>query len=661
MGILSSFTQLIEGELERRLTSYQPSGGETLEKRMKEDGQGRKGLLFDPFTDTGYAGGLFRPKGAGGGLISNHILKMISRRDPIVSTILHVRANQAATFCRRQQNRFDVGFKMMPRDKGGPLNEDEILEIEDYLLNCGIKEGRSHEDKLTFDQFAYMLTWDWLVYGHAAIEKVHDRANRLYAFLPLPAETIYYANKKLINRDVVQNTIEAYRDAWGQTHGDKPEYEAPSDDPFEYLQVINGKVVEGFTRDELVFARIYMQTEVDLNGYAIGPLERALSMITAHLQIENHQKMFFTHGIASKGLLVIQGDVSPNQLRALQAQWTNQISGPQSAWRTPILAGINGVQWQPLTMANRDMEFAAYQDHVIRTIHASLAIDPEETGFGYLSKGVDQKSLSESSNEWKITSSRDRGLRPLLSRLEAIINEDVIPAWNEDYARKYKFCFVGLDAESREEEISRLQSEVQLHTTLDEARQSADLEPMQAGGGLILNPLLLQTIQANMTKGEFMEQFMKIAGASQRPDLQYIPDPYYFQWLQFQQSLFQQQAEADATMQKEPPEKPGQTPEDPKARRDQQNDEQHQSAMLNHEQEQANAQSRAMAVDQFIQANPDLFKSMLNNLKKSDVNLEHIEVMREGLEKDFERGANLLVKEILEAMQEEMGGDDASG
>ncbi len=661
MKVLDQITDVIESQLDARLAQVSPQEeGEILEKRLKNDGYGRKGLVFDPFTDVGYAGGVYKPRGAGSGFISNLILKLISRRDPIVSTILHTRSTQAASFCRLPANRFDTGIEVKPRDGVTDGSDAEIKEIEEFFLNTGKLENRSHDDVLTLDQAVYALVFDMLTYGHCTIEKVHNMEGGLCAFLPLPAETIYYANKKLIDKNTIQNTIDAYKEAYRKMNGvdlgqdfDSPEHE------YTWLQVINGKVVEGFTSSELIFSRFTLQTDIDLNGYAIGPLERAISMITAHLQIENHQKMFFTHGIASRGLLVIQGDMTPNQMRTLQAQWTQQTTGPQTAWRTPVLAGIKGVQWQPLTATNRDMEYAAYQDHIIRTVHSCFAIDPEETGFGYLSKGVEQKSLSESSSEWKITASRDKGLRPLLNRLEQLFNEDILPAYNKDYADRYQVCFVGLDAETRTEEIGRLQNEVQLHTTLDEARKQADLTPMEAGGGLILNALLLQTLQSNMYKGEFMEKFMKVKGAASRPDLQYIPDAMWFQWQTMQMNLLQQQAQGDAAANKEPPEKPKARPEDPKKAKEMDRNDEHEAALGQHYEEKAKAQAQSMAVDRFIEANPELFKSFYDNLSKAEVereaNVEHIERLRDGLVADFERGANVLVKEIMEAIKEDIG------
>jgi hypothetical protein len=386
-------------------------------------------------------------------------------------------------------------------------------------------------------------------------------------------------------------------------------------------------------------------------------------MITSHLQIENHQKMYFTHGFASRGVLVIQGDVTPNQLRTLQAQWTNQTAGPTSAWRTPILAGIQGVQWQPLVVNARDMEYAVYQDHVLRTIHACFTIDPEETGFGYLSKPTGQRSaMSESSNQWKITMSRDKGLRPILRRIESIVNEEILKSWRPDLADKYEFMFIGLDAETQEEEIQRQQAEVQLHTTINEVREQAEKEPLEIGGGLILNPLLLQTLQANMTKGMFMEKYMNIKGAADRPDLQYIPDPLWFQWQQFQMSLMQQQAAASVPQPGAPGGGSNGSKKDSKggkggdsgSKKDGNDKEDQKAAQAEQEQMMMQQQAQMQAIDQYIQANPELFKSMNDNLKKAEVNMDYLDKMRDGLLKDFDRASGMMIKEIMQAVNEDL-------
>jgi hypothetical protein len=702
MILVDNMKSWLENFVDERLDSMK--SGEALAKaesaqsdllkaadQMQKQTLGRRGLLFDPLAETGLQSGLFRPKGhAGGSFVNNTILKIVTRRNPIASTIIHTRANQVATFCRLRNDRFDTGFQVKASRSDVQSDPAEVDAIEQFILNCGLTEGRDDADKLSFSQFGYMVAWDFMTYGHTAIENVRRQDGGLFAFLPLPAETIYHATKSTVGQKAVDGMIAATRgaiDSLLSQSGENPDHGpyagAEAGDPIAYVQSINGKVVQGFSKDDLTFALLYSQSDADLQGYSISPLERAIGMVTAQLQIENHQRMFFTHGVASKGLLVLQGDVTPNQLRALQSQWTNQVTGPQGAWRTPILAGIKGAQWIPLTMGSRDMEYAAYQDHVLRVLHACFAIDPEETGFGYLSKGTEQRSLGESSNEWKVTASRDRGLRPILARLEAIVNE-LLTKWDPILADKYKFSFVGLEAETRGEEIERLKEEVQLHTTLNEAREQAEMEGMQIGGGLILNPLLVQVLQNNLPKGVFMETFLGVAGASARPDLQYIPDPLWFQWQQMQLQMMQMQAGVNPDGEEgEEEDEEGQEggedgdeekkgpPKKKSKKKDKDGGEEDQSGDDENEQDpeaQAQAQAaQADAVNKFIQANPSLFKSLQENLKKSDlakselqklrVNDKHVEKLADDLCDDYSHAGDMLVREIMAAVADEMKSD----
>lgn len=666
-NVFTKFKEFVEASLDSRIESLKKSEGD-LNKAERSDGTvGRKGLIFDPFTHEFQSSGLFKQRVS---YLSPAILKQVSRRDAIVASAIDTRASQVSSACKKQMNRFDWGFKLLPKDKTIEADPKEVAKVEEFILNCGYKENRPHEDKLTFDQWGYMITRDLMVYGHAAIEKTLRKDGELFSFLPLPAETIYYANKKVDTK-----TIEGLKDIWQNTvDSDKVSVDRAAKGEYEFVQVINGKVVEGFDKDELIFARYNLETDIDLNGYCYGPLERALSAIIAHMQIENHQRQFFTNGTASKGLLVLQGDVSPGTLKTLQSQWNNQITGPLNAWRTPILAGIKGANWIPLTATNRDMEYAAWQDYVIRVICAAMTITPEEIGFDYLTKGTEQRTMSESNNDWKLEHAMKRGIRPLLGRIESIINEEILPAYSKDIASKYHFTFVGLDAETEMEEVQRLQQETTLHTTLNEARKQVEREEMPYGGELILNPTLLQTLSQNMTKGMFMEKFIGVQGASERPDLQYVPDPLWFQWQTMQQQMMQAQAGGGAPGQPGGPggdQQQGGSPQDqqqgaqqPGDDGEQMSDQEKQEAM---EQEEERRQQEQAGVEQYMAANPELFKSFKKNLgiaeelSKSQrvaekINYKKIEKTRENLVKDFRDASENMVKEIMQIVADDLKG-----
>lgn len=621
---------------------------EDLQKRHYEDGSmGRKGMVVDPFFGQTGVHGLYKQKR---GSMNNELLKIAVRANPIVSTIIGIRANETAAFCRKQNNHYDIGFKVKTIRADVPADPKEVEEIEDYLINCGIKENRHEDDKLTLDRWGYMITADFLRYGNCAIERDWTEGGRLYSFLPLPAESVYYADS-FTPEAVYRQEASIWNNSYEMMLRDFEPMEQDDQDtenPVKYVQMIHGRDVANFTKKELIFWKFTDDNDIDLNGYVISPLEKAIRMIANQQKVENHQAMFFTHGMASRGILVIQGDVTENNLRTLQAQWSNQVAGSQNAWRTPVLGGIDGVQWVNLQPSNRDMEFAAYQDHLLRVIHACFMIDPEQTGFGYLSKGTEQKSLGESSNEWKVTASRDRGLRPILNRIEMIINEEVLPLYSKNLSEKYHFCFVGLDAETRMEETARIQGEVSLHTSLNEARKEAKKDPIPFGGNLILNPLLIQTLMQSMPFGVWVETFIGMEGASQRPDLQFFANASWFQWQTFSLQMMQMQAGAAAGGEGGGEKKPAK-----KSSSDKEGGQSDAQAQAE-EEEARQAEIMQQASQQFIEANPQLFKSMRENLAKSQAMQAKIEPISKHMLQSYKRAGRHLIADIMDILKDDV-------
>ena len=651
-NLLDRFRTYVDSSISASMSSPQPSvfirQPEELQKRHFDEGGdeklGRKGLLMDPLWVQSGSSGLFRPKR---GSIHNDYLKLIARANPVVGIIIGTMAAGVMGACRKQTDHYDLGYVVKPTREDIQTDTKEVEELEDYIWNCGIKEHRREEDKMTFDRWAYNVTWDFARFGYCTLERDYTDDDRLYSFLPLPAGSMYYADPNT-TKEVYRQEADVFqaglRHALRDFEPMDPE-DQDTEGQIKYVQMVNGRAGATFTSKELIFSKLTDDNDLDLNGYPISPLNKAIDAVTNHLKVEKHQSMFFTHGMASRGILVLKGNASPQTVQNLQRQWS-QVTGSQNAWRTPVLGGLTGADWINLQPSNRDMEFAAYQDHLLRLLHSAFMISPVETGFEYLSRGTEQRSMSESSNEWKLTASRDRWLRPILNRIEAIINEEVLPRYSKALSEKYRFCFVGLDAETREEETTRLAGEVALHTTLNEARKEAAKNPLPIGGNLILNPLLIQTLQSNMTKGMFMELFLGVEGASQRPDLQYIPDPLWFQWQQFQMQMAQMQAGVDQ-------EGEGSRENLKSGKRD--GDEKQ-----NREDEAKKAEALSEAAQQFMEANPDLFRSMTANLAKSERLAKNkalhakIHPIGQHMMSQYRKAGDRLVADILGILKEDV-------
>jgi hypothetical protein len=203
-------------------------------------------------------------------------------------------------------------------------------------------------------------------------------------------------------------------------------------------------------------------------------------------------------------LLHIKGEnISRAQLEAFKRQWFNQISNTRNSFRPPIIGMADEVKWVPLAQSNREMEFEQWMNYLIRICCAVYQIDPAEINFD-ISK-VNTSTLNESSNETRIKSSRDKGLKPLLDYIQNLINNNILPRWNPEYAKKYRFEFVGLDAETRQQEIDRLEKETRVWKTINEARIEMGKAPLE-DGDIVLNAIYSQYLAQKLQQDQMDQQ-----------------------------------------------------------------------------------------------------------------------------------------------------------
>jgi hypothetical protein len=168
-------------------------------------------------------------------------------------------------------------------------------------------------------------------------------------------------------------------------------------------------------------------------------------------------------------------------------QFTNSGIVQHNSWRTPI-TNADELQWISMQASNRDMEYNAWFDFLIKISCAMLTIDPAEINFKYGNTGQ-RSQMNESANKEKITESKERGLRPLLRFLETNINQYIIWPLNE----AFEFKFVGLDAKTKGEIADLNTKLVKTVRTVDELRAEDNMPPLPEGKGeVILDPTWLQ-------------------------------------------------------------------------------------------------------------------------------------------------------------------------
>jgi hypothetical protein len=388
---------------------------------------------------------------------------------------------------------------------------------------------------MLFSDFLKLCARDALTFGHIALEKVKTKRGGLHRFRLLPAESVYLINKKMSKDYLVReymNMRQVYLPGDNDPRKDEVINEA-NVDYYKYVQMsYDNRPMAIFGDEDMVWKLFNPQNFEDMNGYCYSPLELAIINITNHLNVENYNANFFTHGYAARGILHLKGTVTQSQLMNFRRQFFNTISGQQHAWRTPIVAGLDAVEWVPMSASAREMEYINFNNHLLRTICAQFQIDPVELGLDYLISANGRAPMQQANNEYKIAYSRERGLYPLFMFFEDTINVDIIPAVDPALAARFKFVFTGYTDETAQTEIAQMQAEMTVWKSMNDLLTQSQKDKVKSvAAELPMNQAFWALVEKNYTRGEIREEFFGDKGAKQRRELAYIPgDPAFLTW-----------------------------------------------------------------------------------------------------------------------------------
>lgn len=497
---------------------------------------GRKAILDDPYFDHASQATIYKQKLT---RLSNKLLKDVSLRDWVVSSIIQCRIDTVPRFCQPQKDRFQPGFKIFKRDGTDYTDSDkeEVKILEDFFYRCGKTADVPKGDEMTLGEFMKLTLRDALTFGHISVEKILTGKKSLHRFRPLPAEQVYLVNKQMSKQQITQEISQAKRFTDGVKGDNDPANEhkinEASIEYYKYMQIgYDNRVLAAFGDEDMVFKLFNPQNFADSQGYCYSPLELAIINITNHLNVENYNTQFFTHGYAARGVLHLKGMVTQSQMAAFRRQFYNSISGVQNSWRTPIIGGLDGIEWVPLSGSAREMEYIAFNDSIVRALCAQFQIDPTEIGLDYLTHPTGKSPMQQANNEYKIEASKERGLYPIFTFYEDLINCDMMPAIDPALANKYVFKFVGYSDSTPMSEITHMQAEMTVYSSMNDLLARAQKNKLdEPAAGLPLNAAFWQLVEKNYTRGEIRERFFGDKGAAQRPELAYIPgDQAFLAW-----------------------------------------------------------------------------------------------------------------------------------
>lgn len=528
----------------------------------------------DPQQPSKYSG-LYYDKWT---LLPDNILKRLAIIDSLVGAILRVRAKQVTPFGKPLENRFGYGYRLEPKKSGefqklSTEKREELLakvnRVSKLLATCGATEKLDLDEQMSLSKFFQMSARNACLFGRFATEIISflnpkTGKEEPYAFRPVDAGTIY---KAIPHSDAVANLRKQALAALSRIKNEKIKVQGFENDEYAWVQVINGTPQQAFSNKEMVVYNCYPVTDIELNGYPLTPLDTAIADVVTHINITNHNKLYFQMGRASKGMLVISSDdIDQSTLHDLKQQFNAAINNVANSWRMPVFK-VNkddNVEWKPIDSSGRDMEFQYLSDNNARIILSAFQMSPDEIpGYAHLSKGTNNQALSESSNEYKLEAARDAGIRPLLSDFQDFINTSIMPLFDAEVAKYFDFRLQGLDADTAEKERTGLVEDMPNHGTYDEMRAKVEKAPLgkEWGGEFPFNSVVQATLDKYFTVGQIKEHFFGVQDASKDPRWDYCRDPFYFQNIQLvlqkqqmdqQQQMAQQQIEAQQQQEQNP-------------------------------------------------------------------------------------------------------------
>lgn len=489
------------------------------------------------------------------GLLPDDVLKLIRVQDHLIAAILRARGAHLSLFGHQRKDRFDIGFELELKQEFYKILTPEQFEkvthrmkqFEQQLLNCGHTEGLEQQDRTTLASYMDIQVRNGLTFGRFATEIIYDRSapaddDGKFPFNRFRARDVGTIERAVRKGEAVGNNIrEQAIKLLESLTGDKPNIDLSKlkEDEYAWIQKIDGLPRQAFTHDEMLVFNLFESTDVEHNGYPVSPLDTVISSVTTHISIDTYKKLYFQNGRATRGMLVIQSDeVDEQVLNGIKIQFNAAINSVSNSFRTPIfgMGKDDTVSWVPMAGEGaQDRDFQFMYDQVARNILSAFSISPDELpGYSHLSRGTNSQTLSESNNEFKLTAARDTGLRPLVLKFQTFFNQQLFPLMDPLLSKICEIKFCGLDAQSKEQESTRLQQDMPTHMTMDEVLHEVDKDAIgeTLGGKFPFNERWQLITDKYLNVGEITSRMLGDPSGSVDPMLRYKRDPFFLQYIQ---------------------------------------------------------------------------------------------------------------------------------
>jgi hypothetical protein len=206
-------------------------------------------------------------------------------------------------------------------------------------------------------------------------------------------------------------------------------------------------------------------------------------MVTGHLNAEYYNQAYFTQGFSAKGILHIKAALNRRKVESVRTQWHHMLKGARNSFQTPIFAGVEDVNWIPLTQNHNDIGFEGWMRYLITMIGCIYQIDPAEMGIHFKAEGGGGGLGNKDDTKEKTDNSKDRGLYPLLKHFQNYVNEQIV----KPFDARFQVVFTAVNGENSLQTLNRQKEEVKFKKTVNEIRAEDGLPPLPGMDDIILD------------------------------------------------------------------------------------------------------------------------------------------------------------------------------
>ena len=208
--------------------------------------------------------------------------------------------------------------------------------------------------------------------------------------------------------------------------------------------------------------------------YGLSPIEAAATAIDIHNTASGWNKALLDNAARPSGALVLaarEGRLTGEQYERLKGELEAGFQGARNAGRPLLLEG--GLDWKPLSLTPKDMDFIEAKNAAAREIALALGVPPMLLGIPGDNTYANYQEATRSF--WR------QSVLPLVDRTAKALSGWLAPAWGEGLVLKADLDQVEALSPEREALWARLEAASFL--TVDEKRAAVGYGPLQAEGG----------------------------------------------------------------------------------------------------------------------------------------------------------------------------------